>query len=220
MTDNEWIRMLIPLLAVSVGFMLGQWDAWRRNRAANRGARALVRMEIDDNLAEVCRYRSEAQVRSLDEMLPPAWQKEAWQSQLPRLPGALDLGRLARTRRFYQRLDLLAEHHQRARAAKDDPDIQAQEVAAAEVVTRLLISEGNPLEPSGGERLEAANRARRWRLHRLARERALAGLTRLTNQPRVVALLPETWLARQRDQRGTSRATDDVATAERRELQA
>ena len=150
--DWEWLRMLVPVVAVSVGFVLGQWDSWRRDRRAFRGARVLLRLEIDDNLEEVRRYRSEAADRALEEMLPPAWQKEGWTSQLGVLATTLEIRELARVRRFYQLLDLLAEHHQRARAASDDPLIQAREVGAAEEISGFLVRSGNPLEErrSGG----------------------------------------------------------------------
>jgi hypothetical protein len=123
-----------------VGFVLGQWDSWRRGRREAKGARILLRLEIDDNLAEVRRYRAEASTRALEEMLPPAWQREAWQTQLARLPTALSRLELARVRLLYQRLDLVAEHHQRARAAADDPEIQACEVEAVEALTRALVA--------------------------------------------------------------------------------
>jgi hypothetical protein len=143
----EWLRPLIPILGVAVGFVLGQWDYWRRTRREAKGARILVRLEIEDNLAEVRRYRAEAGTRALDEMLPPAWQREAWVTQLSRLPVALSLLELARVRLLYQRLDLVAEHHQRARAAAKDPEVQAREVEAVEALTRALVGSGNPLSP-------------------------------------------------------------------------
>ena len=153
----EWLRPLIPLLGVAIGFVLGQWDSWRRTRREANGARILVRLEIEDNLAEVRRYRAEAGVRALDEMLPPAWQREAWVTQLSRLPVALSLLELARVRLLYQRLDLVAEHHQRARAAGEDPEIQAREVEAVEALTRALVGSGNPLSPRHRSR-----QPRRW----------------------------------------------------------
>ena len=147
----DLLRPFVAILGVLLGFALAQWDSWRRGRREARGARMLLRLEIDDNLEEVRRYRTEAGDRALEEMLPPAWQKEAWASQLARLPAALSPLELARVRRFYARLDLVAEHHQRARTAADDPLIQAREVAAAEELTRDLDRDGNPLAPRRGE---------------------------------------------------------------------
>jgi hypothetical protein len=162
MTIPEDLRPLVPIVAVTIGFALGQWDAWRRSQREGRGARVLVRLEIDDNLAEARRYRAEAADRALEEMLPPAWQKEAWRSQLPRLPGALSVVQLARVRRFYQRLDLLTEHHERARTAGRDPVVLAREVVAAEELVRLLERDGNPLSPRRAGRRGWKTAARFW----------------------------------------------------------
>ena len=145
MSDLEWLKPFIAVLGVPPGFALGQWDAWRRGRREARGARLLLRLEIDDNLDEVVRYREEAADRALEEMVPPAWQREAWASQLARLPAALNEAELEQVRRFYSRIDLIAEHHLRARTAVRDPLIQAREVEAAEELTRCLERERNPL---------------------------------------------------------------------------
>ena len=144
MGDWEWLRLLIPVVAVSVGFALGQWDTWRRGRREAKGARVLLRLEIDDNLAEVRRYRAEAADRALEEMLPPAWQKEAWASQLARLPAALSVAELARVRGSYSRLDVLAEHDQGAGTATPDPLVRAREVGAVDELSRALERDANP----------------------------------------------------------------------------
>jgi hypothetical protein len=144
--DTEVVRLLLPILAVSLGFALGQMDAWRRNRQGAAGARLLLRLEIDDNLDEVRRYRRERQDRAPEAVLPPAWVREAWTSQLPRLPAALGVAELARVRCVYSRLDLVAEHHQRARAAAAEPHARKREVAAVEDLVADLLRDGNPLD--------------------------------------------------------------------------
>ena len=145
MSNRDWLLPIVPLLGVLLGFALAQWDARRRSRLEAAAIRTLLRLEIDDNLEEVRRYWAEAADRSLEEMLPPAWQKEAWASQLPRLPAALGEADLVRVRRFYQRLDLVAEHHQRAHTAGGDPLVLPREVAATEELRQAMTIEGNPL---------------------------------------------------------------------------
>ena len=162
--DVEAVRLALPLVAVSLGFGLGQVDAWRRNRQGAAGARLLLRMEIDDNLDEVRRYRREATERDPRDVLPPTWTREAWASQLPRLPAALGVAELARARCVYARLDQLTEHHHRARAA-EDPAVRGREAAAAAEIAEDLLRDGNALDPP------RSAEARRWALNRVRRRR-------------------------------------------------
>ncbi len=172
MVDTEVVRLLLPILAVSLGFALGQMDAWRRNRQGAAGAHLLLRLEIDDNLDEVRRYRRERQDRAPEAVLPPAWVREAWTSQLPRLPAALGVAELARVRCVYSRLDLVAEHHQRARAAATEPDARKREVAAVEDLVADLLRDGNPLDPC--RQAEAPG----WAVVRRVRRRAPGSVRR------------------------------------------
>ncbi len=165
MIDADAVRLVLPIVAVSVGFGLGQLDAWRRNRQGAAGARLLLRLEIDDNLDEVRRFRRELAERDPADVLPPTWTREAWASQLPRLPAALRVAELARARCVYARLDQLAEHHNRARAAGDDA-ARAREAAATAEIAEDLLRDGNPLDPP------RTGQARRWALvGRLRRRR-------------------------------------------------
>ena len=175
MTVLQWLGPLAGLLGVLLGFALGQWDARRRRHEEAAGARILLRLEIDDNLDEVRRYRAEAADRSLEEMLPPAWETAAWISQLPRLPAALSAVELERTRRFYSRLALLAEHHQRARTAADDPLIQAREVGAAEELVQALVRDGNPLSSRHHDAPHRRWPAPRWAAGPSASRAGIAG---------------------------------------------
>lgn len=166
MIDADAVRLVLPIVAVSVGFGLGQLDAWRRNRQGAAGARLLLRLEIDDNLDEVRRFRRELAERDAADVLPPTWSREAWASQLPRLPAALQIAELARARAVYSRLDQLAEHHNRARAAGDESAIRVREAAVAAEIAEDLLRDGNPLDPP------RSGEARRWALvGRLRRRR-------------------------------------------------
>ena len=209
MVDTEVVRLLLPILAVSLGFALGQMDAWRRNRQGAAGARLLLRLEIDDNLDEVRRYRREWEARAPEAVLPPAWVREAWTSQLPRLPAALGVAELARVRCVYSRLDLVAEHHQRARAAATEPQARQREVAAVEDLVADLLRDGNPLDP----RREAE--APRWAVVRRVRRRA-PGSIRRPQAPRIglgsTRTLPGTTEVELADDASTARWARDLPT--------
>ncbi len=116
------------LVATVLGWFLTERSTRKREKRTEQetaaSARALVALEIDQNIEEIITYwtianklpipyRSELQAEILlaqrvAQMVVPVWRREAWASQMPLLVAALSSDELRAAHRIYRQLDRIS----------------------------------------------------------------------------------------------------------------
>lgn len=142
----------LSLAAGVVGFILAQvvdrQKSRREQAARNDGARRMIRVEIEQNLAALNAIarstdtpeadedvRREEQIASLPEL---RWSHRLWESQLPFVPDALIVDEIELVAAFHESLARLTTIRQRIAECEDDRD---------EAIAR---TEGNPWHAGAG----------------------------------------------------------------------
>jgi hypothetical protein len=157
---DETVKTLIevskPLLGVLVGYFLNAYRLRWRERKVESNVRALLRLEVDENLANLRYYKSGVDVRSAgapyqDDVLPgqmplanslsgvrlPEWNHQSYKSLLSSIPNALNPEEIIKIYRFHAQLDELGLIQERKHGAW----LKEVNEGAAK-----LLNDGNPLE--------------------------------------------------------------------------
>jgi hypothetical protein len=123
--SKEIISALIQagaaLVGVGLGWLLAYWQGSRRDRKVERNVRALLRMEIDANLAALGSYQEAVKItiaemkksphdhgvraEALKATPLPKLDRQVFDALMPSLPNALNEEEMEAVLRFYTQLD-------------------------------------------------------------------------------------------------------------------
>jgi hypothetical protein len=181
------------LLGVAVGFGLAKWDEGQRVKREATSVRQLLAEEVGDNWQDEGDFWSRAtgnltidqwrgpdildrhpEVLDLLARTPaPAWGRDIWDSQLPRLSVALNREELEQVYRFYRCLSAIKKRHAELQALTDSPGLQSprREIDGiardVEGIVQDIGAAHLELQGAGLPLREEAPRRRRWRQGRM-----------------------------------------------------